>query len=280
MKKIQGLFKQLHALLDEEMDLKTYQEFYILAERLLYHINDQHRYAQQEWKESVEFFQDANISIPFSFGQCGNHVYWKVVDRVLYISGSGPMWDFENIDVDFTKKGVSSPWQNTDYEVVMIGHGVTSIGSESFNCAQISNIIIPSSVKTIKTMAFFNAKIETLILPETIETLEEQILSGFTRIADTVIVSANIVNIRPFAFFNRNDIVANTIVLTGTLPLDLKPMVDSCLFDDVGRYKIYYPEEWDNAKESFIEKLLPKFPDSDGTFLQNLKKALIPYKMP
>ena len=117
-------------------------------------------------------------------------------------------------------------------------------------------------------------------MPETIETLEEQILSGFTRIADTVIVSANIVNIRPFAFFNRNDIVANTIVLTGALPLDLKPMVDSCLFDDVGRYKIYYPEEWDNAKESFIEKLLPKFPDSDGTFLQNLKKALIPYKMP
>ena len=156
---------------------------------------------------------------------------------------------------------------------------MTSIGADAFNGAEISTVIISNSVKTVREAAFFDARIEQLTLPETLETLEEGILTGFRRVVDTLIVSVNIPYIKPFALFNRDDILANSIYLTGTLPNDLTQIVESRLFDNVGSCKIYYPEEWDSSSGAFIESLSRKFTDSDAAFLKKLKTSVTPYRI-
>lgn len=280
MKEIKEFFQQLHFILGQEkMDIKTFQEFYIMANELTNHAIALHQTKQRERRDDLEFFHNADVSDPFSFGQCGDHVYWKVVDRVLYIGGSGPMWDFDNSSVEYKSNDVYSPWRETEYDTVIILDGVTTIGTDAFHGATVSGIIIPNSIKTIKSIAFFDARIEKLFLPESIETIEEQILSGFSRVVDSLTVSVNIANPLPFAFFNRNDILANNIYLCGTLPDDLTPMVTSCLFHNVHHCKIFYPEDWDEAEKSFYERLAQKFPDCDEAFLQDLKRTLIPYEV-
>ena len=277
MKKIWDLFEKLHLILEDDMDLKTCQELHILATKLVNHAAGRHDLERREWKDKINFFRDVTTSASCSFGQCGERVYWKVIDEVLYIGGEGPMWDFDNQSAQLSKNGVSVPWFGIDFHTVIILNGVTTIGVEAFYGAQLSSVIIPSSIKTVKEIAFWDARIERLILPETIETIEEGILNGFRRLVDTLVISANIPNIKPFSLFNRDDILANKVILTGTRPENLTQLVDSRLFDDVGRYQIYYPRDWDTVEASLYERLLPKFPDVDDVFLQNLKNGLIPY---
>ena len=278
MEKIWELFQQLHAIPTKETDLKTYQEINVLIHQLRDHFNSLGEKALSDLKCSMDFFADADLLNPFLFGQCGDGVYWKIVDEVLYINGEGPMWNFNNSPIDYKKNYVFSPWCNAHYHTVVILDGVTTIGSDAFNSADISSIVIPSSVKKIEEMAFFNARIEHLILPNSIETIGDGILNGFSRVVDTLVVSVDIPDIKPYAFFNRDDILASNVYLTGSFPNDFTKLIESCLFDDAGRYPIYYPQEWDTENASFFEGLSHEFDDSNEAFLQKLKDALKPYR--
>ena len=278
MKKIRELFQQLQTILSEPTDLKTAQELCLLAKQTAYIAKNRLICEQQEYLKNIDFFKDANATDPLSFGQCGDHVYWKVIDGVLYVDGSGPMWDFDNILAGSDPNQGCSPWKDADFNVVMIGRGVTAIGADAFHGAHISNVLIPDTVKTIRDSAFFDARIHTLILPETLETIEEGIITGFVRVVDTLAVSANIPNMEPFSLFNRDDAVAANVILTGKCPSDLQMIVESRLFDDVGRYNVHYPADWDTEQGPFYERLLPYFPDAGSLFLKNLKSALIPHE--
>lgn len=279
MQKIWDLFKEFHALLDGDVDLKTCQECHALAAVLLAHAEGRHEHKLREWKDDLDFFADADTSVPFSFGQCGDRVYWKIVDGVLYIGGEGPMWQFDNLSVSFSHIDIYSPWRRSDFHTVIIHDGVTTIGEDAFHGAILSGIVIPRSVKTIEEAAFFDAKIEKLILPETIDTLEAGIVTGFSRVVDTLVVSANIPHIKPFSLFNRDDQLAKTVILTGALPDDLGPLVESRVFDDAGDCEIRYPEAWDTAERSFIDWLTAYFPDADDTFRGKLKSAVTSYRV-
>lgn len=154
MEKIWALFEQLHDLLKENPDQKTYREMHLLTSQLAAHIQCGYEWEQRELKDRMAFFQDASMSEPFSFGQCGDAVYWKVVEDVLYIGGRGPMWDFDNSPRGIPKNGVFSPWRDMDFHTVVIENGVTAIGDDAFHGADISGVVIPNSVKRIGTMAF------------------------------------------------------------------------------------------------------------------------------
>lgn len=279
MERIWELFGQLNAFAEGATDSKTYQELRLLTERLLDRIDQTVELDQREQKESVAFFRDAPVSTPPSFGQCGDKVYWKIIDEVLYIGGSGPMWNFDNSPADLHRTDVYSPWIRSQFHTVVILNGVTTIGSDAFHGAELSGVIIPHSLKTVGELAFFDARIERLTLPNTLETVEEGIITGFRRVVDTLEASADIANIKPYAFFNRDDIPASTVYLTGDLPEDLNPLVASALFDGIGRYKVYYPEEWDANAPPFPERLSEKLNDPDGSLFERLKDALIPYRV-
>ena len=96
-------------------------------------------------------------------GQCGDDIYWKVIDDVLYINGTGDMWDYE-ICSDGTFRPPRS-FENCDD--VIICDGVTSIGRNAFCCLYIEHIVIPESVQTIREGAFFDTNIPQLEFPST-----------------------------------------------------------------------------------------------------------------
>ena len=191
MKKSWELFEQLHAITENKSDPKTHQELNILLHQLKNRLDLFLERELGDLKSSIDFLNDADLSKPFLFGQCGDDVYWKIVDKVLYIQGRGPMWSFDNSALTH-KNNIFSPWYKAGFHSVVILNGVTTIGSNAFSGAQITNVIIPSSINKIERFAFFDATIDRLILPNTIEIIEEGILNGFSRVVDTLVLSVDI----------------------------------------------------------------------------------------
>ena len=283
MEKALILIEELSAILEKENDVKVLQEIYSRVYGLTYYAEDRLKYELRGLCERMDFFKNINFYGELSFGKCGDYAYWKIVDDVLTVGGHGDMWE-----------DVSAPWDTSKFHSVIILDGITSIGGEGFNNARLSHVIIPASVKTIKEGAFFDARIENLILPETLETIESGILTGFSCVADTLWLSVNIPHIMPYSLFNRDDVIANTIHLSGELPKDLTSLAESCLFDDPHRCKFFYPAKWDGegdgegngfykklatAMADYYEKQGISFFDSKEDYLKALKDALIPYEI-
>lgn len=275
MKEIWQHFKKINDLSERTDDVKECQELLMLSRRLSRMAESLFTKSVSELKESNEFLQNTDASDPYSFGQCGGCAYWKVIDGILYIGGSGEMWDFDNIPDASMKRALYSPWIESDFHTVIIHNGVTAIGEDAFHGARISSVIIPESVKVIKQAAFFDAKIERLVLPPTLEKVEEGILNGFSTVADTLVLSADIPYIMPYAFFGRDNAVAHTVYLTGNKPADLTALIDSCIFDVAEEGKIYYPSHWDVEDVAFVDILKSKI--TDKSLAQSLEMSLLHY---
>lgn len=91
-------------------------------------------------------FNDIKVSV-FDSGTCGEHLNWVLKDNVLEIFGKGEMTDFV------------SPWYayRSLIEYVCIEQGVNTIGQYAFyNCDNLKNINIPSSIYRIGDYAFYS----------------------------------------------------------------------------------------------------------------------------
>lgn len=275
MKEIWQHLEKIEALSQHYDNPKECQELLILSRRLSRMAESLFTEAAAEMKAGNEFLQNTDASAPYSFGQCGPLAYWKVIDDVLYIGGSGEMWNFDNIPDASMKRAPYSPWIESDFHTVIIHNGVTAIGEDAFHGARISSVIIPESVKVIRQAAFFDAKVERLVLPHTLERVEEGILNGFSTVADTLVLSADIPYIMPDAFFGRDSAVAHTVYLTGNMPTDLTALIDSRIFDVAEKDKIYYPAHWDADGAAFVDILMPKI--TDQGIAQRLERSLLPY---
>lgn len=270
LQRIKALFSELEELaLDTALDLGTLQELHCSADALAHFTAARRKTLLKEYKDRIPFFKDADTSCGFAFGKCGDEVFWKIVEGVLYISGKGPMWDFG------ADSGANAPWHGMEFSAIVIHGEVSSIGAFAFENAEISDVMIPACVKTVGTCAFWNAKIQTLLLPRTLERLEEGIVCGDGCNVDTLTVSASIPNFSPYSLFNRNSSVAKTVVLTDELPKDLSALAESGLFLNIEECKICYPAHWD-GEISLFQRLANCFPDPKEVNLPKLKAALIP----
>ena len=273
LQRIKALFSELEELAqDADLDLGGMQELHRSADALAHFAAARRKTLLREYKDGLPFFKDADASCGFTFGKCGDEVFWKIVDRVLYIGGKGPMWDFDE------NSGATPPWRGMEFSAIVIHGEVSTIGASAFEDAEISDVMIPSCVKTVGACAFWNAKIQTLLLPRTLETLEEGVVCGDGCNVDTLTVSASIPNFSPYSLFNRDSSVAKTVVLTDELPEDLSALAESGLFFDTEDCKIYYPAHWDKDV-SFFQRLAGCFPDPESVDLPKLKAALIPHSI-
>ena len=126
--------------------------------------------------EAKQYADDSHIPFVLCYDQqgnsnaCGDHLTWSIENGVLTISGAGEMYDFGN-PYD-TENSLRPPWADELYDEVVIGYGVTSIGSDAFNsaglessltsigdeaflfCESLSGVVIPNSVTTIGERAF------------------------------------------------------------------------------------------------------------------------------
>ncbi|MBR4026571.1 MAG: leucine-rich repeat protein [Lachnospiraceae bacterium] len=176
-------------------------------------------------------------------GKCGDNLYWKIIESVLYIYGSGKMWDWDPH---------SAPWTG-EFDKVIISNGVTSIGSCAFYEVYINSIKIPDSVKIIGWGAFSDSDIDKLELRDTIELVDWAIIDGDPCKVHTLIVSANIKTFLPEAFHTRSG-APGKIIFTGNLPDSLSSLVKSNIF--LLSTSIYYPKHWDMGLDTFYERIL------------------------
>ncbi len=120
----------------------------------------------------------------------GANVTWNLTDGVLTISGTGAMADYDDLE--------NCPWYFYCDEInsVIIGAGVTHIGSNAFSYISVSNvcfaegsqletigsgafngsgnlksIAIPNGVTDIQYGAFLDCGVESVILPSSVTTL-------------------------------------------------------------------------------------------------------------
>ena len=115
-------------------------------------------------------------------GTCGPNLRWLLTDNgVLIISGKGEMNDYS-----FDNR---SPRSKSDIKRIIIGDGVTTIGSSAFdNCSNLTSVAIPNSVTEIGFRAFEDCRALTSI----------NIPNSVTEIGD-------------YAFYNCSELTSITI---------------------------------------------------------------------
>ncbi|WP_315395440.1 leucine-rich repeat domain-containing protein [Hoylesella nanceiensis] len=100
-------------------------------------------------------------------GTCGDNLQWKLTDEgVLTITGTGEMQDWN--------RSKPSPWHaDKSVKQVIIGNGVTTIGSSAFSdCDSLTSVTIPNSVTTIGSGAFeFCFSLTSVTIPNSVTTI-------------------------------------------------------------------------------------------------------------
>lgn len=242
--------------LENEVDFnyKKWVNFYRSIEYLHYEVKNALERAQLYQWDANPFFSNVDTRNPLLYGQCGENVYWKIIDNVLYIGGDGDMWDFNPHDIENDDPDkFSPPWALSVYGSVVILNGVTSIGKYAFYSEGFDSIVIPASVRIIREGAFAYSHPRCLEIPPTVKTVEPYIIADDPCNIGKLIVSANIPNIAPEAFYTRFR-GPDEIVLTGELPEDLSDLVKSAIFVWLEK-KVSYPKSWDSDTVSFFDKL-------------------------
>ena len=119
-------------------------------------------------------------------GTCGELLIWTLTeDGVLTISGEGAMDQFED-----TNLPGAAPWVRHSDQIrsLVIGNGITSIGSWAFSGLQIKDIMIPDSVTYIDRNAFAQCSALTnLIIPENVVTIGDQAFSNCSALKNVTI---------------------------------------------------------------------------------------------
>ena len=70
-------------------------------------------------------------------------------------------------------------WEPTCAEVVVIPHGVTSIGENAFrDCSTLTSVVIPTSVKTIGSYAFYACRsLTTIVIPNSVTNMGDNVFA-------------------------------------------------------------------------------------------------------
>ena len=125
-----------------------------------------------EAEESITGFEEELASVGASIGICGKDLDWSLKDGVLMITGSGPMYDFQN-DTEWG----DAPWwdEHESIKQVIIGEGITRIGNESFlGCLNLTSVTIPGSVTEVGKHAFgWCTTLSEIALPDGTTSIQE-----------------------------------------------------------------------------------------------------------
>lgn len=107
-------------------------------------------------------------------GKCGDNVYWSFDDETgtLTFSGEGDMYDYCYYDV-WTDLFDSPFAESSDVKNVIIGQGITGIGSGMFYvCDSLESVTVPEGLERIGMFAFYNCESLTQIdLPDSITSI-------------------------------------------------------------------------------------------------------------
>ena len=131
-----------------------------------------------------------------SSGFCGDDLTWELNNGVLFISGTGRMWDYSYY-------GNQSPWTDKHVTSVIIDGGVTSIGNEAFyRCNSIKSIDLPNGLTSIGSKAFFRCeKLTAITIPSGVTSIASEAFSNCSGIT-SIQIPGSVVSLEYNVFYN------------------------------------------------------------------------------
>ena len=134
------------------------------------------------------------ITFTDSGSHAGRDANWKYGDGVIYIDGSGEMYNWNSS---------RPPWYDYCNQItsVVIGSGITTIGSNTFrDCLALEQVEIPPSINKIGSYAFMDCRsLESFIVPSTVKFIGAHAFNGCISLKD-IFVSEGVNEIDAFAF--------------------------------------------------------------------------------
>lgn len=125
---------------------------------------------------------DPEADTSIASGPLAGGLAWNLTKAgTLTISGKGAMPDFSSVE--------EQPWSNNNSQIqkIVIGDGVTNIGSSAFwNCGALS-VEIASSVTVIGNSAFRDSKIISATIPSSVKTIGDDAFRGCKNLSSVTI---------------------------------------------------------------------------------------------
>lgn len=120
--------------------------------------------------ETLQTEVDDIIGGIVEIGTCGENIHYVLYENgKLLLHGTGETYDYEI--------GRSPFWEREDIRSLVIGEGITAIGTSVFErCYNMATVTFPSTLTTIKARAFFmytQGGLTSLTIPPTITTVGE-----------------------------------------------------------------------------------------------------------
>lgn len=133
-------------------------------------------------------------------GKCGDDLTWRVEEEILYISGSGEMWDQDSWEGNVLAYA-------SDITKVVIDDGVTGIGTYGFyGLTALKDIEIPETVTSIGRGAFVRCDaLEEIVLPTGITTISEEMFYSCKSLT-AVRCKGALTRIEGYAFYKCNNL--------------------------------------------------------------------------
>lgn len=114
-------------------------------------------------------------------GECGeNATYTLDSEGTLVISGSGEMWNYEEIG----SVSVSPPFEDFAVKNAVIGNGITSIGVRAFsNCRDLTSVTISESVISIDDEAFSGCSgLTSVTIPKSVTSIGYEVFANCNKL--------------------------------------------------------------------------------------------------
>ena len=122
------------------------------------------------------------MAAPTAGGTCGDDLTWTLENRVLTISGTGPMTNYSSHNPSGVTIGYSTaPWSGYGISWVRIEDGVTSIGAYAFAGTDLSSLTIGKDVKSIESYAFYRCRSLSVVdIPDNVTSIGRNVFENCT----------------------------------------------------------------------------------------------------
>ena len=145
---------------------------------------------------TLELTQDTILIAEFALtqsGQCGDNLYWELIDDTLHITGTGEMYDYISD---------TTPWKRS-IKALCIGNKVKDIGSGAFSgCSSLTSVTIPESVTSIGYYAFSGcSSLTSVTIPNSVTSIGDWAFYGCDALT-YVTIPNSVTSIGDYAFYN------------------------------------------------------------------------------
>jgi len=128
-------------------------------------------FADYPYCDSVIYVLNLTVEAP---NKCGDNLYWHYSNNTMTITGYGAMYDDPDL-LSYRTQG----WYPSRVTHVSLSNEITHIGDVAFaDCANLTCIVIPSSVTSIGDGAFSWTGLQSITIPASVTELGEQVFEA------------------------------------------------------------------------------------------------------